>query len=293
MAPFAGTARRVLCTNGACPLFPESASLFQGTRGKRKGGDGRWKGISPRIAAPRPLLPPSALRLEHRHDSHLPDRRLDRTRLGNDLPRARIAAGRMPGLPVGHLLLRLRLRPLGPGGHAALDRSRGAGSAAGRLCGPARAGADPTPAAGAHRFPAGGPARRAGRQRAVGRRAGRLEVGALPPHCRLRDPAGHLLDRPANPLGSRADLADSRRAGRPGRLPGSDRRAGNHRPVVGRLSPHIANPNVGLHFGRARGPMVHSVCFGLYLGTGPHGRMALAMAIRTPGTAACCSCRCR
>ncbi len=31
---------------------------------------------------------------------------------------------------------------------------------------------------------------------------------------------------------------------------------------------HIADPNVGLHFGRARGPMVHSVSFGLYLGLG-------------------------
>ncbi len=30
---------------------------------------------------------------------------------------------------------------------------------------------------------------------------------------------------------------------------------------------YIANPNVGLHFGRARGPMVQSVSFGLYLGT--------------------------
>ncbi len=29
--------------------------------------------------------------------------------------------------------------------------------------------------------------------------------------------------------------------------------------------PHIANPEVGLHFGRARGPMVHAVSFGLYL----------------------------
>jgi O-antigen ligase len=31
---------------------------------------------------------------------------------------------------------------------------------------------------------------------------------------------------------------------------------------------HIADPNVGLHFGRARGPMVHAVSFGLYLGVG-------------------------
>ncbi len=31
---------------------------------------------------------------------------------------------------------------------------------------------------------------------------------------------------------------------------------------------HIADPNVGLHFGRARGPMVHAVSFGLYLGIG-------------------------
>ena len=31
---------------------------------------------------------------------------------------------------------------------------------------------------------------------------------------------------------------------------------------------HIADPAVGLHFGRARGPMVHSVSFGLYLGLG-------------------------
>ena len=30
---------------------------------------------------------------------------------------------------------------------------------------------------------------------------------------------------------------------------------------------HIADPNVGLHFGRARGPMVTAVSFGLYLGT--------------------------
>ncbi len=29
---------------------------------------------------------------------------------------------------------------------------------------------------------------------------------------------------------------------------------------------HIANPKVGLHFGRARGPMVQSVSYGLYLG---------------------------
>ncbi len=31
---------------------------------------------------------------------------------------------------------------------------------------------------------------------------------------------------------------------------------------------YIADPNVGLHFGRARGPMVHAVSFGLYLGIG-------------------------
>ena len=30
---------------------------------------------------------------------------------------------------------------------------------------------------------------------------------------------------------------------------------------------HIADPQIGLHFGRARGPMIHSVTFGLYLGT--------------------------
>jgi O-antigen ligase len=29
---------------------------------------------------------------------------------------------------------------------------------------------------------------------------------------------------------------------------------------------HIADPEVGLHFGRARGPMVHAVSFGLYVG---------------------------
>ena len=29
---------------------------------------------------------------------------------------------------------------------------------------------------------------------------------------------------------------------------------------------HIADPEVGLHFGRARGPMVHAVSFGLYMG---------------------------
>ena len=31
---------------------------------------------------------------------------------------------------------------------------------------------------------------------------------------------------------------------------------------------HIADPAVGLHFGRARGPMVHAVSYGLYLGVG-------------------------
>jgi O-antigen ligase len=31
---------------------------------------------------------------------------------------------------------------------------------------------------------------------------------------------------------------------------------------------HIADPTVGLHFGRARGPMVHAVSFGTYLGVG-------------------------
>jgi O-antigen ligase len=30
---------------------------------------------------------------------------------------------------------------------------------------------------------------------------------------------------------------------------------------------YIANPKIGLHFGRARGPMVHSVSYGLYLAT--------------------------
>lgn len=30
---------------------------------------------------------------------------------------------------------------------------------------------------------------------------------------------------------------------------------------------YIRNPNIGLHFGRARGPMVHSVTYGMYLGT--------------------------
>ena len=31
---------------------------------------------------------------------------------------------------------------------------------------------------------------------------------------------------------------------------------------------HIADPNIGEHFGRARGPMVHAVSYGLYLGVG-------------------------
>ena len=31
---------------------------------------------------------------------------------------------------------------------------------------------------------------------------------------------------------------------------------------------HIADPAVGLHFGRARGPMVHAVSYGMYLGVG-------------------------
>lgn len=29
---------------------------------------------------------------------------------------------------------------------------------------------------------------------------------------------------------------------------------------------HIANPDIGLHFGRARGPMVHAVSYGMYVG---------------------------
>jgi hypothetical protein len=32
--------------------------------------------------------------------------------------------------------------------------------------------------------------------------------------------------------------------------------------------PHIADPSLGIHFGRARGPMLHSVSLGLYLGVG-------------------------
>jgi hypothetical protein len=32
--------------------------------------------------------------------------------------------------------------------------------------------------------------------------------------------------------------------------------------------PHVADPSLGVHFGRARGPMLHSVSLGLYLGVG-------------------------
>ncbi len=39
---------------------------------------------------------------------------------------------------------------------------------------------------------------------------------------------------------------------------------------------YIADPSVGLHFGRARGPMVQSVSFGLYLGTCLLAALALA-----------------
>jgi O-antigen ligase len=54
----------------------------------------------------------------------------------------------------------------------------------------------------------------------------------------------------------------------------------------------IADPQLGLHFGRARGPMLHSVGFGFYLGTclvaawiwlGQHGRRgAVALALVVP-----------
>jgi O-antigen ligase len=51
--------------------------------------------------------------------------------------------------------------------------------------------------------------------------------------------------------------------------------------------PHIADPRIGIHFGRARGPMVHAVSYGLYVNVcwlaawlygwrfGPRGRLVL------------------
>ncbi len=44
---------------------------------------------------------------------------------------------------------------------------------------------------------------------------------------------------------------------------------------------YIADPNVGLHFGRARGPMVHSVTYGVYLST---ALLALWQLLRTAPT---------
>lgn len=48
--------------------------------------------------------------------------------------------------------------------------------------------------------------------------------------------------------------------------------------------PHIADPALGLHFGRARGPMLHSVSLGLYLGAG--GLAAAQRLRRGPGARA-------
>ena len=189
----------------------------------------------------------------------------------------------MPGLPGGDDLLRLRLRPLHGRAGAAFHRPHRAGGAVCRLRGAARLGrTQRQPPARPTWWPrpfwaCWPPAR-------FGARAGGLEIAGLSPPRRLCGPAGHLLDRPANPPGSRAHLPPPRRAGRPGRLPGSDRRAGDHRPVVGRLSRVHRRPERRPALRPRPRPHGPRRQFRPLPGHRPAGRLALAVAIRPAGS---------
>ena len=203
----------------------------------------------------------------------------------------RIAAGRMPGLP---------------GGDAPAFATTSRTSWSGRCRFPSTAscwwcclpptggtapGANPTATARAGRPGGRGPSGRAGRQHALIRRAGGLEIAGLSPPRRLCGPAGHLLDRPANPPGPRAHFPPPRRAGRPGRLPGSDRRAGDHRPVVGRLSRVHRRPERRPALRPRPRPHGPRRQFRPLPGHRPAGRLALAVRASAGWVACWCCCR--